>query len=129
MLCSANRPRRGEQVQADQGHDPDDREHAMTQPPRPVDARTSTRGRDKHHPERTDRHEDVQPQLRPAIGVLVEPEAQGSRDEHDRREADERKERRRGTAGVRRSTVVSSATTTAQARQAAATSSKKPRRA
>ena len=64
--------------------------------------RPAQRERDHDHErgaQRDDRRQHVQPQLGPAVGVLVEPETERRRHEHDRGQADEREEQRRGTAG------------------------------
>ena len=82
----------------------------------------------RRHRERRDRHQDVQPQLGPAVGILVEAQPERGGHEHDRGQPDEREERREVRPAPPRDGRLEG-DDDAPARQAAATSSKKPRRA
>ena len=79
--------------------DPDDG-HPMAQPARPV-ASTRSAAAPRAPRQRGDRHDDVQAQLGPAVGVLVEPQAHRRGRQHDDREPDQHEPQRRGTAGRR----------------------------
>ena len=59
---------------------------------RPASARTRHDG--QRHREGRDRHQDVQAELRPAVGILVEAEPERGRHEHDRGQPDQCEERR-----------------------------------
>ena len=88
--------RRGQHVERDQRGQADDR-HRVAEPARPVrrEDRTASAARVDGH--RHDRHGHVQPQLRPAVRVLVEPQAQRRTGQHDDGQADQRDGQRRRT--------------------------------
>ena len=79
-------------LSADQRHDPDDRQ-PVPQPVHPAGERE--RGHEHEgRRERDDRGQDVQPELGPAVGILVEAQPERRRHEDDRGQREEAEQRR-----------------------------------
>ena len=84
--------RRRDEVERDQRDETDDRQ-TVPHPAHPPGQRQDRHDGQRHR-EGRDRHQDVQAELRPAVGILVEAEPERGGHEHDRGQPDERKERR-----------------------------------